>query len=450
MLSVFGVVKNSGEKNSFGENLVEDKRVTENSSKANKAGRLPMFLDKAREPDLSKITVEDFLCFFNRKNFNQYFDREKILAFLRKKAQVFETEILGKVSCPYCKSTEVIKVVDKNGFSDGYYRCRCRKKFKVKSFINTRFTYGTCALVLADFAQGKRPREVFQLLVTENTNHYLDYGVKEKIPDEKTLYDISEKCAKKFEKFNDLMMLLIGGIPCKTLFCDDAFAPKHRQKRRYAIKKKKRRRKRKRFYYAILTMDADSRFIVCLFIASFRDKRAFLYAFAKTDERLKGHLEVIKGDKLKAMEKAAEVFFPKNVVRHIFKKLKKYEKGDLMIIERKIRSLRKTIRKRQRFGSLNVLRNLAVLALIELNYLDPMEKALGGKSPAQAVGIPYPFYPYNWRKFMIWVNWVFNNLSEILKSGLKQLPGCPLKPCTEANGQLLKERLKLKKKKVHH
>jgi len=430
----------------FGEfGLTEDDNIPENSSKA---GRLPMFFNNIHEPDINKVTVEDFLFYSYSRDIDEYFDRQKILAFLEKKAQRFEDEIFAKVFCPKCKSSNVVRAMDKNGLFKGYYHClKCKRKFKVKGFINSRFPDGELAVILANFAQGKRPREIFQLLVTEKTNHFLDYGVLEKIPDEKTLYDIREKCAKKLQKFNDLMILLMGGIPCRTLFCDDAFAPRRRKKQRRHVRAKRRRRKKKRFYYAILSMDADSRFIICLYIAPFRDKKSFLNAFGKTEERLKGHPEIIRGDKLAAMQKAAEIFFPKNLVKHDFRKLKPWEKGDLMKIERKIRDVRKTVRKRQKFGSLKVLANLAVLAVINLNYLNPMQKALGGRSPAQAVGIPYPFCPHDWRKFMVWVDWVFEHISEILKAGLKQLPGTYLVPSAESNEKLFKERTKLKKRK---
>jgi transposase-like protein len=411
---------------------------------SSKIGSLPMFFSRAQEPDFNNMTVEDFLRYFNCRNFDEYFDRTKILNYIEKKAELFEREIMGKVFCPRCKSSKTLKI-RKNGLPTRFYRCSdCKKKFRAKGFINSRFSYGICTEVIANFAQGKTPREIFQLLVTNKTNHILDYGTQEEIPDEKTLYDILEKSAKNFDGFHRLMILLMGGIPCKTLYCDDAFARKRRKRGIYAISKKNA--KLKRFYYAILTMDADRRFTICLHVAPSRDKAAFLVAFSKTKERLKGLPEVIRGDKLKAMVEAAESLFPKERVKHDFRKLKPWEKRDLMRIERRIKDFRKTVRKRQKSGSLKVLSNRAALSVIESDYLNPMEETLNGRSPAQAVGIPYPFFSHDWRKFMIWVDWIFNHMPEILKSGLKQLPGCSLKPCNDSADQLFKERIKLKKR----
>jgi hypothetical protein len=47
----------------------------------------------------------------------------------------------------------------------------------------------------------------------------------------------------------------------------------------------------------------------------------------------------------------------------------------------------------------------------------------------------------------MWVDWVYDNIPEILKAGLKQLPGCLLEPSTDSSDQTLKKRLKLKKRK---
>ncbi len=428
--------------------------MTENAKppkKPSRASRLPTFLGEAADIDINKITVEEFLRCLNSNDFETYFkahfDPPKIQNYLKAKADSFEKEILGKVFCPRsdCKSQDTVKVVDKKGVFGGYYRCqKCKEKFKPKRFIRSRFDDRTCALTILSFAQGKRPRQIFQLLETERTNIFLDYGVLETVPDEKTLYDILDKGAKKFEKFHELMIFLIGGIPCKVLYCDDAFAPKRLSK--HQPKASKKRRILKRFQYAIVTMGADSRFIIVLHVASFRDKKAFRDAFGITEGRLRNLPEFLKGDKLAAMVSAAPIYFPKDLVKHVFRRLKPWEKKELMRIERKIKDVRKTIPKRQKSGSLKVLRNLAIVSMSELDYLNPMEEALEGKTPAGVVGIPIPVCPHDWRKFMVWIDWLFCHLPEVLKAGLKQIPGSPLRPSSDASEEQFKKKSKLKKR----
>jgi transposase-like protein len=427
--------------------------MTENDKppkKPSRASRLPSFFGEAVDIDINKMTVEEFLRCLNSRDFETYFerhfDRVKILNPLKAKAASFEKEILGRVFCPRsdCKSKDTVKVVDRKGVFKGYYRCqKCKEKFKPKRFIKSRFNDRTCALTLTNFAQGKYPRQSYQLQETERTSISLDYGVVERVPDEKTLYDILDKEAKKLEQFHELMIFLIGGIPCKVLYCDDAFAPKKQSKNQPKASKKKRMLKR--FDYAIVTMDKDSRFILVLYIASFRDKRAFRYAFGLTEERLRDLPDFLKGDKLAAMEHAAPIFFPKDLVKHVFRRLKPWEKKELMRIERKIKDIRKTIPKRQKSGSSKVLRNLAIVSMCELNYLNPMEEALKGKTPAEVVGIPYPVYPHDWRKFMVWIDWLFCHLPEVLKAGLKQIPGSSLGPSSDESEELFRKKSKLKR-----
>jgi len=436
---------------------------------------LPSFFSQSKEPDFNNMTVEDFLLNYKSMNLGAYLDKAKIISFLEKKAKASKKEILPRVFCPRCKEP-VSKDPRKKGPSEYYHCPRCKKRFKARGFINSRFTYGTCADVIANFAQNKFPRGIFELLVTSKTNHYEDYGIIREIPDEKTNYDILDKCARKFDKFHRVMLLLKGGIRCTTLFCDDAFARKRQKRQRRSqnvhvlpvsgytfcsntvevtynehapVPKKKcsRWKKQRRFYYAIMTLDADLRFIICLHVTASRDKAAFLATFSETIERLESLPKKIRGDELSAMIAAAADIFPKDFVIHDFRKLKPWEKKDLMKIERRIRDFRKTVGKRRKSGSIRVLSNLAVLAIIELDYLRPMERALKGRSPAQVAGLPYPFNPYDWRKFMIWVDWVFDFFPEILKSGLKQLPGCCLEPSTDSSDQTFKKRLKLKKEK---
>jgi hypothetical protein len=418
--------------------------------KQSRASKLPSFFGEAVDIDINKITVDDFLRCLNSKDFETYFethfDRVKIQNYLKARADSFETEILGKVFCPRsnCKNNDTVKILDKKGVFKGYHRCqKCKQKFKPKRFIQSRFNDRTIALTIVNFAQGKRPRQTFQLLGTERTSILLDYKVLENVPDEKTLYDLLEKVAKKLEKFHELMIFLLGGIPCKVLYCDDAFAPKKQSKNQ--PKANKKRKLLKRFQYAIVTMDADSRFIIVLYIAAFRDKKAFRDAFGLTEERLRDLPDTLKGDKLAAMEQAAPIFFPKELVEHVFRRLKPWEKKDLMRIERKIKDIRKTIPKRQKSGSWKVLRNLAIISMSELDYLNPMEEALKGKTPAEVVGIPCPIFPHDWRKFMVWIDWLFCHLPEVLKAGLKQIPGSSLGPSSDESDELFRKKSKLKR-----
>jgi hypothetical protein len=431
---------------------------------------LPLFFSQSKEPDFNNMTVDFFLLNYRSMNLGTYLDNAKITSFLEEKAKSFEKEILDEVFCPRCKKP-IPKSPSEKDPSEYYYCPRCKKKVKAKGFINSRFTYGTCAEVIASFAQNKSAKEIFEFLVTTKTNHNVDYGKQREIPDEKTNYDTLNKSARKFYKFHRAMLLLKGGIPCITLMCDDAFARKRRKRRKRAknacvlpvseccssntvnmtfhqhapaTKKRTKEKKQKRFYYAIVTLDADLRFIICLHMATSRDKSAFLVAFSETLELSEGLPNVVRGDLLRAMVEAARALLPEELVIHDFRKLKPWEKKDLNKIERRIRDFRKTVGKRRRSGSLRVLSNLGALVVIQLDYLRPMIKALKGRSPAQAAGIPYPFYPYDWRKFMIWVDWVFDNFPQILKSGLKKLPGCCIKPSSDASDQVFKERLKSK------
>lgn len=413
--------------------------------KSSRASRLPFFEENANL-DINNITVEDFLRRFSRTNLELYFDRSKILDYLKMKASSFEKEILDRVFCPRsgCKSSDTVKVLDKEGSFNGYFRCqKCKEKFKPKRFVRSRFNNRTIALTLVNFSEGKTPRETFQLLVTERTSILLDHDVLEGLPDEKTLYDILMRSAEKLANFDELMILFLGGIPCEVLFCDDAFARKKLSRRQPSANKKQANQRR--FSYAIVTMARESRFTIGLHIVSTRDKKAFRDAFGITEGRLRSLPKALKGDKLAAMEHAAPFFFPKNLVKHIFRRLKPWQKKDLMRIERKIKDMRKTISKHQKSGSLKILTYLAILSMVYLNYICPMEEALEGKSPAQTVGIPYPFHPYDWRKFMVWVDWVFSHLPEILKAALKQIPGSCLEPCSDTSEELFKRKKKARK-----
>ena len=377
---------------------------------------LPTFSVDVIEFSIENTSVEDILNRFDFKSFGEYFKRETVLAFLKENAVSFSEKILHQTHCPKCKSIMIPKFHMNKTVPRKYNYCVvCGKSYEIESFVGSHFPDWVLASIVSNAFQGKKPREILQILQTEATNRHLDFDEQINLPDEKTLYDIISKIAEKLEKFNRLMILFIGGLYCTELFVDDAFV--HRTRKRY--KRNVRRSGLKRFYYAIVTLNRYKKFIIDVHIASNRDKSAFGVSFAKTKMMLNELPQIIKGDLLAAMVEAAKAYFPQNRVVHDFRKLKRWEKGELNVIERRIRDLRKTLRKRQKCGSLAVQRNYAVIAWIGQNYLKPMEKALGNRSAAQAIGIPYPFYSWDWRKLMIWIDWIFKNLPEILKTGLK-------------------------------
>jgi hypothetical protein len=81
----------------------------------------------------------------------------------------------------------------------------------------------------------------------------------------------------------------------------------------------------------------------------------------------------------------------------------------------------------------------------ELDYLNPMEEALKGKSPAEVVGIPTPVFSHDWRKFMVWIDWIFSHFPEILKAGLKQIPGSSFEPSSDKSEDLFRKKSKVKR-----
>lgn len=366
--------------------------------------------------DIENVSSEDVLNRFDFKSFGECFRREKVLAFLREKAASFPTAILHKSRCPKCKSSMISRFHRDSAVPRKYNYCVvCRKPYEIENFVGSHFPNWVLASVVSNAFQGKRPKEILQSLNVEATNRYLDFDEQSRLPDEKTLYDIIGKIADKLEKFNHLMILLIGGLQCIELLVDDAFAPRQTKRCKGSI----RQRGLERFYYAIVSLDRYKKFIIDVYVASSRDEYAFRVAFAEVKAMLSKLPQIVKGDLLAAMIEAAKVYFPVDRVVHDFKKLKPWEKRERNVIERRIRDLRKTLRKRQKCGSLTVQRNFTTIAKIGQNYLRPMEKALENRSAAQAMGIPYPFYPWDWRMFMIWIDWVFNNVSEILRAGLE-------------------------------
>jgi len=376
---------------------------------------LPTFFGNVKEFNVKDASVEDVLNRFDPKSFDEYFERAKVLAFLKEKAESFPTGILGKARCPKCKSDMIPRFHRNNTLPKKYYYCVvCRRSYEIASFVGSHFSDWVLASVVSNAFQGKKPREILQSLITEGTSRHLDYDEQNRLPDEKTIYDILSKIAEKLEKFNRLMILLIGGLHCTELLIDDTFARRTRKRG----KRNLRQTRLRRFYYAIVTMDRYMKFIIDVYVASSRDKSAFRVAFARVKMMLRELPWIVKGDLLAAMVEAAKAYFPESKVVHDFKKLKPWEKRERNVYERRIRDIRKTLKKRQKCGSLAVQRDYAAIAKNGQNYLKPMEKALENRSAAQAVGIPYPFYPWDWRILMVWIDWLFNNLPEILRAGL--------------------------------
>lgn len=402
---------------------------------------MQLTLDKFCSPeeaplDFEKIALKDVIKMLRDGSFDRYFDRSKIVEFLQYIAQNFG-RYYGHEFCPRCGSANVISLLSYRGVKP-YFRCEeCDKKFKHKTFIGTHFEdWVICATVRGVFA-GKLVSQIHEDILNQRKD--MDkanfQSLKGKIPDEKTLYDITDRAASKFLDINDFIILLLGGLNCSRLMCDDAFSRKWREKRKVKqttingdLFNTKIRRRKGSYYYAIIVFDPDARFIVAHYGSDKRDRKAFEVVFGLTIKKLKSFPKSIKGDKLRAMVEVAERHLPKSRVKHEFEKLKPFEKKELCKIERCIRRLRKTVGKRRRYGSLKVLRNYLTIAVIGTNYLTPM-KVLGGKTPAQTVGIPYPFYEKgDWNTFLEWVRIIGVLLPQILKAGLKRIPGTSLRP----------------------
>lgn len=402
---------------------------------------MPVTLDKFCSSEeapfnFEKIALRDVIQMLRNGSFDMYFDRNKIFECLQYIAQNFE-RYYGHEFCPRCGSANVISIPSYRGVKP-YFCCKeCGRKFKHKTFMGTHFEdWVICATIVGVFA-GRLVSQIHEDIL--NQGKAMDktnlQSLKGKIPDEKTLYDIIDRAATKFLDINDFIILLLGGLNCSCLMCDDAFSRKWRQKRKGKqatingdLFNTKIRRRKRSYYYAIIVFDPDGRFMVAHYGSDKRDRRAFEVAFGLATEKLKSSPKSVKGDKLKAMVQAAEKYLPKSLVKHEFQRLKPFEKKELCKIERCIRRLRNTIGKRRRYGSLKVLRNYLTIAVIGTNYLTPM-KVLGGKTPAQTVGIPYPFYERgDWTTFLEWVRIIDVLLPQILKAGLKRIPGTSLRP----------------------
>lgn len=385
--------------------------------------------------NFEKITLKDVIQMLMDGHFDKYFDRSKIIGYLQHIAQNFE-RYHGREFCPRCGSANVVSISSYEGVKP-YFHCKeCRKKFRHKTFIGTHFEdWILCATIRGVFA-GKLMSQIYADILNQRKEmgKVNSQILKAKIPDEKTLYDITDRSASKVLDVNDFMLLLLGGINCSCLMCDDAFSRKWRQKRKgkqLTINKglnTKIRHRKGSYYYALIALDSDGRFIIVHYASEKRDRKAFEILFGLAIRKLKSLPKKVKGDKLKPMIQAAEKYLPKSIVKHEFEKLKPFEKKELCKIERCIRRLRKTIGKRRRFGSIKVLRNYLTIAVIGTNYLTPM-KVLDGKTPAQTIGIPYPFYEKeDWNTFLEWVRIIDVLLPKILKVGLKRIPGTLLRP----------------------
>ncbi|MEM2969440.1 MAG: hypothetical protein QXR63_00715 [Candidatus Bathyarchaeia archaeon] len=384
--------------------------------------------------NFEKITLKYVIQMLMDGSFDRYFDRSKIIGCLQHIAQNFE-RYYGREFCPECGSANVVSIPSYEGVKP-YFCCKeCGEKFKHKTFMGTHFEdWVICATIRGVFA-GKLVSQIYvDILNQKKDMNKANLSLKGKIPDEKTLYDIVDRAASKFLDINDFMILLLGGLNCSRLMCDDAFSRKWRQEKvkqtsiNGDLFNTKSRRRKRSFYYAIIAFDPDGRFIVAHYGSDKRDREAFEVVFRLATEKLKSTLKSVKGDKLKAMIQAAEKYLPKSLVKHEFEQLKPYEKKELCKIERCIRRLRETVGKRRRYGSLKVLRNYLTIAVIGTNYLTPL-KILGGKTPAQTVGIPYPFYEKgDWNTFLEWIRIIDVLLPKILKAGLKRIPGTSLRP----------------------
>jgi len=377
--------------------------------------------NKERPIDINKITIDDVIYMLKTGVFDEYFDREKVVKCLKRFKDDFFEEYYGKEFCPRCLSANVEETKSYEGIKKSF-RCKsCKKKFKHRGIVPTHFEDWVILKIVTGIYQGETMSKIRKDLEEELKSREKEFKVRTKIPSEKSIYDLGSRIADKLQKIIDFLILVIGGLKCRRIFCDDAFSRK-------VLTKSKRKRKDGRYYYVIVVLDADTRFIIVAYPSRTRDKTSFSIAFSLAKEKLSGMPKSVGGDKLKSMEAAAEEHLPKSKVRHAFQKLKPYEKEELNRIERRIRDIRETIGKRRKYGTLKVLKTYVAIAVIGINFLEPMD-VLGGRTPAQAIGIPYPFREVgSWEAFLEWVR-VFQTLfPKILKAGLKKIPGTPLSP----------------------
>ena len=396
-----------------------------------------LFRNKERPIDINKITIDDAIYMLKTGVFDEYFDREKVVKCLKRFKDNFFEEYYGKEFCPRCLSANVEEIKSYEGVKKSF-RCKdCKKKFKHRGIVSTHFEDWVILKIVTGIYHGETMSKIHKDLEEELESREKEFKARTKIPSEKTLYDLGSRIADKLRKVMDFLILVVGGLKCQRIFCDDAFSRKRRKKNRgiqenlvrgKVFTKSKRKRKDGQYYYVIVILDADTRFIIEAYASKKRDKISFSVAFSQAKEKLSGMPKSVRGDKLKSMEVAAEKYFPKSKVQHFFQKLKPYEKEDLNRIERRIRDLRRTIGKRRKYGTLKVLRTYVTIAVMGINFLEPMD-ALGGRTPAQAIGIPYPFREVGpWEAFLEWTRTLEIILPKILKAGLRKIPGTLLSP----------------------
>lgn len=309
----------------------------------------------------------------------------------------------------------------------------CGKRFVHRPVVTTHFNDWVIVELVKGVYSGK-----FMSKIVEDIEEHAGENIRDKVPDEKTLYDLLDRVAEVLSDIDTFLVLLIGGLNCKRVMCDDAFSRRRRSSKRYRQKSLRgnvvffRGKKRRRYYYVIVVLDPDLRFILVSHASENRDKEAFCIAFAEAKQKMNGLPQVVKGDKLRAMMQAAELYFPKGKVRHDFQKLSKYHKKELNKIENRIRKLRETVGKRRKFGSLKVLKNYLTIAVIGTNYLKRM-RVLGDRAPAEVAGIPYPApIRRKWYYFLEYARIVYAILPQILKFGLKIIQQTMLKPIISA------------------
>jgi hypothetical protein len=397
--------------------------------------------------DLSSVSVETVLKEYSASDlgkdyFEKHFDRQRNLDYLRAKASSFWTEILGIDTCPRCKKAKLLPRLARNRFAIEFNCPACHKTFK-KNVSGSQFPSWVISSIIHNVFQGKTPGQIYRSLKAESTSRYLDFYPllvrddnldlhrKERIPKKGAILCIRRHVSKKLRTFNSFMMLLMGGVESKAILVDDVFLRKswtvpELEKWKKTPKRQRRKLKSKRFSYMIVFVDKATRFLINLYTALHRDSLNFNDAFRITKELLRGPVAVLIGDGLAPQIAAAGLTFG-NDVFHDFEVLNIKEKGERNMIERRIRDLRETLPKRQRFSSDEVLEELASIAFVGQNYLHPLA-VLGGNTPAQKIGIPYPFdsqvegesqFSWNWRVFLCWVNWVLSHGRDILEAGIR-------------------------------
>jgi len=395
--------------------------------------------DRDEAPDLNNISLIEVLEMMRNCTFDVYFDRQKILTLIKLEAEKFEKECFGTPPCNKCGSNKVFRIPNPPD-RQSKFRCEnCGRTFKDYSIVPSHFPNWVLSIILREATNGNTVREICKTLLTQESIEKSRGNLDVKMPDEKTVYDILERHGDELAMVNEFYILLLGGIKVKRLFIDDLFSHKtcarrHRKKNVQKtlegcvakIKRKKSKEDRP-YFYPIVFYDPDKSFTIYIHPAVKRDQRNYTYACLKVRNLMKGRPNKIKGDELKSMINAVKkVFFEKDI-EFDFKKLKPWQKGELALIERKIKDIRRTLKKSKKYASFRLFKALVTITLINENYLEPRKK-YGGKSAATIIGIPYPFKPYDWHFFLGWIRYIVARLPRLLKASLKCIPGTPLKP----------------------